>query len=118
MPRPQDARPLACPDSLPPAMWNAFQGAYNPQQLRAIAAVCDTSPSPSSADLVDPPKISLLQGPPGTGKTRTILAVVGALLAGGGTVQVTPPSKPLSRPLSKPLSRPLSKPPARNATCR
>ena len=49
--------------------------------------MCDTSPSPAS-EAPDPPKITLLQGPPGTGKTRTILGVVGALLAGGGTIQV------------------------------
>ena len=37
--------------------------------------------------------MTLLQGPPGTGKTRTILAIVAALLAGGGVVKKKTGSK-------------------------
>ena len=33
-----------CPDSLPTDLWRAFEASYNPQQLRAIASVCDTTP--------------------------------------------------------------------------
>jgi hypothetical protein len=91
--------PLQCPSSLPLALWAALEKEYNSSQLRAIHAVCFThSPSPpssssanlsnrkgsiSSAEALNNP-VTLLQGPPGTGKTRTILAIVAALLAGGG----------------------------------
>ena len=74
-PPPPPPKP-SCPDSLPPPLWEALKANYNPSQLRAIRAVCHGE-SPEEA------VFSLLQGPPGTGKTRTILAIIAALLAGG-----------------------------------
>ncbi|KAI1140738.1 SEN1 N terminal-domain-containing protein [Hypoxylon sp. FL0543] len=50
---------------------------------------------------------TLVQGPPGTGKTKTIVAMVGALLTGslGATTgtALKPPVKPVSRGMSKKL---------------
>lgn len=95
-----DKQALKCPSSLPPALWCALEKQYNSSQLRAIHAVCFTQPSSCSssshsvagnkngstslAESTNNP-VMLLQGPPGTGKTRTVLAIVAALLAGGGS---------------------------------
>ena len=85
---------LKCPQSLPSALWSALASQYNSSQLKAIHAVCLTSPTPSlTGGLAMNPSVTLLQGPPGTGKTRTILAIAAALLAGGGSVQKKTGSK-------------------------
>jgi AAA domain len=90
---------LSCPETLPTALWKALSGQYNSSQLRAIHAVClTTSTVPTASDPNKPTNlltggssatatVTLLQGPPGTGKTRTVLAIVAALLAGGGSAQ-------------------------------
>lgn len=53
--------------------WTALKARYNESQLAAIAqAASGEGP------------YALVQGPPGTGKTRTILGMIGALLAGQG----------------------------------
>ena len=85
---------LKCPDSLPAALWATLINQYNASQLKAIHAVCLTSSTPSTTGgLAMDPSVTLLQGPPGTGKTRTILAIVAALLAGGGIVKKKTGSK-------------------------
>ena len=93
---------LKCPDTLPLALWKALSSQYNTSQLRAIHAVCLTTPGslsstaatdgtinkvPAASASSSNATVTLLQGPPGTGKTRTILAIVAALLAGGGSAQ-------------------------------
>lgn len=98
---PMDAL-LKCPDTLPLALWKALSSQYNTSQLRAIHAVCLTTPGslastaaadgtinkvPAAPASSSNATVTLLQGPPGTGKTRTILAIVAALLAGGGSAQ-------------------------------
>ena len=98
---PMDAL-LKCPDTLPLALWKALSTQYNTSQLRAIHAVCLTTPGslastaatdgtinkvPTAPASSSNATVTLLQGPPGTGKTRTILAIVAALLAGGGSAQ-------------------------------
>ncbi|GAB2247771.1 hypothetical protein Droror1_Dr00007653 [Drosera rotundifolia] len=60
---------------LSPAMQQALESRYNASQLQAISASIQPSTSPSEFQL------SLIQGPPGTGKTRTIVAIISALLA-------------------------------------
>lgn len=94
---------LSCPETLPSALWTTLCSQYNSSQLRAIHAVCLTTPSSSESGR--PPTsssssasssaatVTLLQGPPGTGKTRTVLAVVAALLAGGGSAKARTGSK-------------------------
>ena len=105
-----------CPEGLPSALWSSLSEQYNSSQLRAIHAVClptnSTSTSnsnsnstgsassnstgssgPNSSSLSSSPTVTLLQGPPGTGKTRTILAIVAALLAGAGSMQKKAGSK-------------------------
>lgn len=104
----KDSDRLSCPETLPTALWKALSGQYNSSQLRAIHAVCLTTTTvPSASDANKPPNpptsgssatatVTLLQGPPGTGKTRTVLAIVAALLAGGGSAQRRTGSKVLT----------------------
>lgn len=68
------------PKALPVALWDVLKAQYNSSQLRAIRAVCFDEPGAFSESHS---VFSLLQGPPGTGKTRTILAIIAVLLAGG-----------------------------------
>ena len=85
---------LKCPETLPTALWATLINQYNASQLKAIHAVCLTTSTPSTTGgLPMDPSVTLLQGPPGTGKTRTILAIVAALLAGGGVVKKKTGSK-------------------------
>ncbi|CAM9188007.1 unnamed protein product [Ectocarpus fasciculatus] len=66
-------RELSPPSSVPPKLWMKLIQMFNRSQVQAIRKVVDGSPS----------GFTLLQGPPGTGKTRTIMGIVGVLLAGG-----------------------------------
>lgn len=52
-----------------------LKSSFNVSQLQAIDI------SIGSRNMKNDPELSLIQGPPGTGKTRTILAIVSALLA-------------------------------------
>ncbi|XP_073000501.1 uncharacterized protein [Typha latifolia] len=52
-----------------------LMSSFNDSQLQAISIAIGTFNSRRSSEL------SLIQGPPGTGKTRTIIAIVSALLA-------------------------------------
>ncbi|CAM9265858.1 unnamed protein product [Ectocarpus sp. 4 AP-2014] len=61
------------PSSVPPKLWMSLIQKFNSSQVQAMRKVVDGSPS----------GFTLLQGPPGTGKTRTIMGIVGVLLAGG-----------------------------------
>ncbi|XP_058227710.1 uncharacterized protein LOC131336079 isoform X2 [Rhododendron vialii] len=60
---------------LPQPLQRVLKSSYNDCQLQAIGAAIEPLDSKKEYDL------SLIQGPPGTGKTRTILAIVSALLA-------------------------------------
>lgn len=81
---------IGCPITVPAPLWTTLCQLYNPPQLRAIAAVCLSPPpdltisnmTPIPVSVAESP-ITLLQGPPGTGKTRTIIAMVAVILAGG-----------------------------------
>ncbi|XP_020965936.1 uncharacterized protein LOC107617542 isoform X4 [Arachis ipaensis] len=58
------------------------------QTLRSSFNVCQLQAISASIGRVEPKKnseLSLIQGPPGTGKTRTIVAIVSALLASAST---------------------------------
>ncbi|XP_024540869.1 uncharacterized protein LOC9647084 isoform X1 [Selaginella moellendorffii] len=61
------------PVPLPEKLWRKLKEDYNESQLSAIKASLGDSRK-------DQHEISLVQGPPGTGKTRTIVAIVSALL--------------------------------------
>ncbi|CAN0438690.1 unnamed protein product, partial [Ectocarpus sp. 12 AP-2014] len=65
--------PSPGPSSVPPKLWMSLIQKFNSSQVQAMRKVVDGSPS----------GFTLLQGPPGTGKTRTIMGIVGVLLAGG-----------------------------------
>ncbi|CAM9712680.1 unnamed protein product, partial [Scytosiphon promiscuus] len=71
---PEGMEEAACPppSNVPLRLWEAVVRSFNRSQARAIRKVADGSPS----------GFTLLQGPPGTGKTRTIMGIVGVLLAG------------------------------------
>ncbi|KAF7135616.1 hypothetical protein RHSIM_Rhsim08G0251000 [Rhododendron simsii] len=60
---------------LPQPLQRVLKSSYNDCQLQAIGVAIEPLDSKKEYDL------SLIQGPPGTGKTRTILAIVSALLA-------------------------------------
>ncbi|CAN6464526.1 unnamed protein product [Victoria cruziana] len=60
---------------LPEAMQQKLKSSFNDGQLQAISAAIERSSTVGSSGL------QLIQGPPGTGKTRTIVAIVSALLA-------------------------------------
>lgn len=52
-----------------------LESSFNDCQLQAISTII------RQVDLRNDPDLSLIQGPPGTGKTRTIVAIVSALLS-------------------------------------
>ncbi|GAB4849929.1 hypothetical protein Ancab_029229 [Ancistrocladus abbreviatus] len=56
-------------------MQHVLESTFNESQLQAISAVIQSPDSKNNLQL------SLVQGPPGTGKTRTITAIISALLA-------------------------------------
>ncbi|XP_057535816.1 uncharacterized protein LOC130813918 isoform X2 [Amaranthus tricolor] len=56
-------------------MQQVLKSTFNESQIQAISAVVKDPDSRNDFDL------SLVQGPPGTGKTRTIVALISALLA-------------------------------------
>ncbi|GAB2293091.1 hypothetical protein Dimus_038244 [Dionaea muscipula] len=56
-------------------MQQVLKSRYNESQLQAISAAIQPQSS------LDNFRLSLVQGPPGTGKTRTIVAIISALLA-------------------------------------
>lgn len=60
---------------LAPPLQKILESSFNDSQLQAISTV--TKPM----DIKDDHDLSLIQGPPGTGKTRTIVAIVSALLS-------------------------------------
>ncbi|PWA56676.1 P-loop containing nucleoside triphosphate hydrolase [Artemisia annua] len=69
-----------------------LESSFNDCQLQAISSVS------GPANLRDDHGLSLIQGPPGTGKTRTIVAIVSALLSLAGINAVTGrPCTPLNR---------------------
>ncbi|XP_026404868.1 uncharacterized protein LOC113299953 [Papaver somniferum] len=60
---------------LPEPLARVLKSSFNDSQLQAISDAIGNNVTSRDFEL------SLIQGPPGTGKTRTILAIVGALLA-------------------------------------
>lgn len=60
---------------LPQPLQRVLESSFNDSQLQAISFSSGSSESKKNIEL------SLIQGPPGTGKTRTIVAIVSALLA-------------------------------------
>ncbi|KAJ7962656.1 p-loop nucleoside triphosphate hydrolase superfamily protein [Quillaja saponaria] len=62
-------------DKLPQPLQQILRSSFNDSQLQAISNAI------GFPNLKKDCKLSLIQGPPGTGKTRTIVAIVGALLA-------------------------------------
>ncbi|GBG87750.1 hypothetical protein CBR_g45904 [Chara braunii] len=66
-----------CLGALPQPLRERLEREYNESQLSAIAA--SIGPKPGATEQGH--HLALIQGPPGTGKTRTILAIVSALLA-------------------------------------
>ncbi|ONM56013.1 P-loop containing nucleoside triphosphate hydrolase superfamily protein [Zea mays] len=62
-------------DRLALPMRKALESSYNDSQLQALSIAIGPTSSKANFDL------SLIQGPPGTGKTRTIVAIVSALLS-------------------------------------
>lgn len=81
------------PVTMPQKLWERLCSDHNPSQLRAIRSICYgengatslSQPASAGNGAGAAPaggSFSLLQGPPGTGKTRTILALVAAILAG------------------------------------
>ncbi|KAL6846836.1 hypothetical protein ACP4OV_024284 [Aristida adscensionis] len=61
-------------DKLAHPMRKVLKSSYNDSQLQAVSVAIGSASSKTEFDL------SLIQGPPGTGKTRTIVAIVSALL--------------------------------------
>ncbi|XP_062193349.1 uncharacterized protein LOC133896754 isoform X2 [Phragmites australis] len=62
-------------DRLAHPMRKVLKSLYNGSQLQAVSIAIGSASSKTKFDL------SLIQGPPGTGKTRTIVAIVSALLS-------------------------------------
>ncbi|XP_040383283.1 uncharacterized protein LOC102709595 [Oryza brachyantha] len=62
-------------DKLSQPMRKVLKSSYNDSQLQAVSIAIGPTSSKTNFDL------SLIQGPPGTGKTRTIVAIVSALLS-------------------------------------
>ncbi|KAG8049768.1 hypothetical protein GUJ93_ZPchr0009g1168 [Zizania palustris] len=62
-------------DKLSHPMQKVLKSSYNDSQLQAVSIAIGSTRSKAKFDL------SLIQGPPGTGKTRTIVAIVSALLS-------------------------------------
>ncbi|KAJ1290242.1 hypothetical protein BS78_02G228000 [Paspalum vaginatum] len=62
-------------DRLAQPMRKVLKSSYNDSQLQAVSIAIGSTSSQAKFDL------SLIQGPPGTGKTRTIVAIVSALLS-------------------------------------
>ncbi|CAH1429552.1 unnamed protein product [Lactuca virosa] len=62
---------------LSPSLQKVLESSFNDSQLQAISSVT-RSMGLKNDDVHD---LSLIQGPPGTGKTRTIVAIVSALLS-------------------------------------
>lgn len=65
------------PSTITIKLWDTLCLQYNESQLAALRKICSNDKVENNA------AITLLQGPPGTGKTRTILAIVAVILAGG-----------------------------------
>ncbi|RLN33906.1 uncharacterized protein C2845_PM03G01890 [Panicum miliaceum] len=62
-------------DRLAHPLREVLKSSYNESQLQAVSIAIGSTSSKTNFDL------SLIQGPPGTGKTRTIVAIVSALLS-------------------------------------
>ncbi|XP_072147579.1 uncharacterized protein [Setaria viridis] len=62
-------------DRLAHPLRKVLKSSYNESQLQAVSIAIGSTSSKTKFDL------SLIQGPPGTGKTRTIVAIVSALLS-------------------------------------
>uniref|UniRef100_A0ACD5XU29 Uncharacterized protein n=1 Tax=Avena sativa TaxID=4498 RepID=A0ACD5XU29_AVESA len=62
-------------DKLARPMRKVLKSSYNDSQLQAVSIAIGSTGSKAKCDL------SLIQGPPGTGKTKTIVAIVSALLS-------------------------------------
>ncbi|XP_014758454.1 uncharacterized protein LOC100835663 isoform X3 [Brachypodium distachyon] len=62
-------------DKLARPMRKVLKSSYNDSQLQAVSIAIGPTSSKMKCDL------SLIQGPPGTGKTKTIVAIVSALLS-------------------------------------
>ncbi|CAL5082162.1 unnamed protein product [Urochloa decumbens] len=62
-------------DRLAHPLRKVLKSSYNESQLEAVSIAIGSTSSRTKFDL------SLIQGPPGTGKTRTIVAIVSALLS-------------------------------------
>jgi len=62
-------------DRLAHPLRKVLKSSYNESQLQAVSIAIGSTSSKTNFDL------SLIQGPPGTGKTRTIVAIVSALLS-------------------------------------
>ncbi|KAF8694890.1 hypothetical protein HU200_037991 [Digitaria exilis] len=62
-------------DRLTHPLRKVLKSSYNESQLQAVSIAIGSTSSKTKFDL------SLIQGPPGTGKTRTIVAIVSALLS-------------------------------------
>lgn len=73
---PAPDEPVKCPVQVPSKLWEKLAAEFNPPQLRAISAACNTN----TKSFRKSGEITLLQGPPGTGKTRTILGLLSAIL--------------------------------------
>ncbi|VAI34004.1 unnamed protein product [Triticum turgidum subsp. durum] len=62
-------------DKLARPLRKVLKSSYNDSQLQAVSIAIGSASSKTKCDL------SLIQGPPGTGKTKTIVAIVSALLS-------------------------------------
>ena len=88
---------------------------YTEQQLSSMAQIYDVNHAQAKAvkSAVDNDAFTLIQGPPGSGKTKTIVAIVGALLTGSlaeppkGVAINHPPNGGMNRPLPRPASKKL-----------
>jgi hypothetical protein len=56
--------PVKCPVQVPSQLWDKLAAQFNPPQLRAISAACNTN----TKSFRKSGEITLLQGPPGTGE--------------------------------------------------
>ncbi|KAL4205316.1 hypothetical protein AMTRI_Chr01g114000 [Amborella trichopoda] len=80
-----------------------LKSSFNESQLQAVTAALETS------DSNDVTKLSLIQGPPGTGKTKTVVAIVSAMLSLGDALRSHASSDKTggsSEPTSSTYSRP------------